>query len=96
MGGVGVFALRIIACVQRVVDGVRSRNGKYRTLRIGKRTERTEFAPLDLFALSPGIIAGQIDVFPAQGRQVRQQSVIYGLIMRLQTLHRSFQIDGIP
>ena len=48
------------------IYGVRSRNGKNRTLRIGKRTERPEFATLDLFALAPGIIAGQIDVFPAQ------------------------------
>lgn len=64
--------------------------------RTGITGDRPVFAPLDLFALLPGIVPSQIDVFLDQWRQVRPQAIFNSLPMRLQTLHRSLQINTVP
>ena len=58
--------------------GVSSRNGKYRTLRLGRLSERPESALFDRLALPPEVVAGQADVLPPQRRQVRQQCLVSG------------------
>ena len=57
--------------------GVSSRNGKNRTLRICERPQRPKFAGLELARL-PDVIACQVNVLPAEWRDVAQQAVIYG------------------
>jgi hypothetical protein len=44
------------------LEGVASENEKNRTLRIGERPQRPEFALSDLAVLPPHVISGQIDV----------------------------------
>ena len=56
--------------------GVCSRNGKNRTLSLGEHPERPKFTLLDQLVLPPDVVAGQVDVLPAQGRQMRQQLLI--------------------
>jgi radical SAM superfamily enzyme YgiQ (UPF0313 family) len=46
--------------------GVCSRNGNYRTLSLGGHPQRSELTLFDMLALSPYIIASQIDMFPSQ------------------------------
>jgi len=53
--------------------GVCSRNGKNRTLSLGEHPERPELTLLNQLVLPPDVVAGQVDVLPAQGRQMRQQ-----------------------
>jgi hypothetical protein len=52
-------------------DGVSSRNGKNRTLSLARHSERPELALADLLVLPPDVIAGQVDVLPAQRRKMR-------------------------
>jgi len=50
-----------------VHSGVASRNGNNSTLRIlSCLPQRPEPAVLDLFALAPNVVTGQVDVLPAQ------------------------------
>ena len=51
----------------RVIEGVASRNGKNRTLRLVERSKRTELAALDPFALSPDVVACQVDMLQPSG-----------------------------
>lgn len=55
-----------------VLNGVSSRNGKNRTLSLAEHPQRPELALFDLLALLPDVVAGQVDVLPAQWRQVLQ------------------------
>ena len=50
--------------------GVASENGKNRTLSPAQRSERPEFSCADLGAAAPQVVASQVNVFPAQRRQV--------------------------
>ena len=56
--------------------GVASEDGKNRTLRRLQRSQWPELARADLGAAAPEVIAGQVDVLPAERRQVLQQRVI--------------------
>jgi hypothetical protein len=44
--------------------------GKNRTLRFSELPQRPEFPVFQLAALPPNVIAGQVDVLPAQWRKV--------------------------
>lgn len=46
--------------------------GKNRTLRFSELPQRPEFPVFQLAALPPNVIAGQVDVLPAQWRKVLQ------------------------
>jgi len=50
--------------------------GKNSTLRISASPKRTEFSLFNVPALRPNIVPGQVDVFPAQRRQVSQHAVV--------------------
>jgi hypothetical protein len=64
-----VCGLRVFG--RGLLDGVCSRNGKNRTLSFLKRSKRPELALLDLLVLPPDVVAGQVDVLPAQRRKMR-------------------------
>jgi len=46
--------------------------------------------------LTPDVIAGQMNVFPAERRELLQQGVIDGLATIRDGLNRPLQIHGIP
>ena len=50
--------------------GVTSRNGKNRTLRPIERRQGADVALFDLLVLPPVVVSCQVDVLPAQWRQV--------------------------
>ncbi len=65
----GIFCLK----VDRVaVLGEPAELGKNRTLRFSELPQRPEFPVFQLAALPPNVIAGQVDVLPAQWRKVLQ------------------------
>jgi hypothetical protein len=57
-------------------DGVASENGSQSTLSPGGRPQGPEFSCADLGAAAPEAVARQVDVFPAQRRQERQQGLV--------------------
>ena len=44
----------------------------------------------------PDVVAGQIDVFPAQRREVGQKPVVNGLTLVAQAADGPFQVHGVP
>jgi hypothetical protein len=50
--------------------GLCSRNGKNRTLSLGEHPEQPELTLFNQLVLPPDVVAGQVDVLPAQGRQM--------------------------
>jgi hypothetical protein len=50
----------------QVVLEVRSRNGKNRTLRHREGSQRSEFTMFNTLVLTPNVVSGEIDVFPAE------------------------------
>ena len=52
-------------------------------------------ALLDLSALLPEVVAGQVDVLPAQGREMLQQCAVHILSRFSDCLHRAFKIDCV-
>jgi len=61
-----------------------------------QRAQRPELARADLGAAAPEVIAGQIDVLPAQRRQVLQQRLIDGMAVTAQRMRRTLQVDRVP
>ena len=53
-----------------------SGNGKYSTLRGRQWPQWPEFPGTDLAGAAPQVVAGQVDVLPAQRREVLQQRVV--------------------
>lgn len=60
------------AMATKHVDGEPAELGKNRTLRFSELPQRPEFPVFQLAALPPNVIAGQVDVLPAQWRKVLQ------------------------
>ena len=60
--------LRGKAGARRTQKRFTSRNGKNRTLGNGNRSKRSKFAAFHTPALTPDIIAREIDMFPAERR----------------------------
>ncbi len=54
------------------IEGEPAELGKNRTLRFSELPQRPEFPVFQLAALPPNVIAGQVDVLPAQWRKVLQ------------------------
>ena len=65
---------RINSCLTLAVmhQGEPAELGKNRTLRFSELPQRPEFPVFQLAALPPNVIAGQVDVLPAQWRKVLQ------------------------
>ena len=61
-----VVAETLAMADNQVVLGVSSRNGKNRTLSLTEHPQRPELDLLDVFVLPPDVVAGQVDVLPAQ------------------------------
>jgi hypothetical protein len=59
-------------------------------------SQRSELIRADLGAATPEVIAGQVDVLPAQRRQVLQQAAIDGLAVATQGVRRPLQTDRVP
>jgi hypothetical protein len=57
---------RTITLFLRVVVGIRSRNGKNRTLSYREWSQRSEFTMFNTLVLAPNVVSGEIDVFPAE------------------------------
>ncbi len=57
---------------QLPIGGEPAELGKNRTLRFSELPQRPEFPVFQLAALPPNVIAGQVDVLPAQWRKVLQ------------------------
>lgn len=62
----------------------------------GQRSQWPELARADLGIAAPEVIAGQVDVLPAERRQVLQQAVIDGLTVATQGVRGPLQIDRVP
>ena len=69
---------------------------KNRTLSWLQRSRRSELTCADLGAAAPQVIAGQIDVLPAERRQVLQQGVIDGMAVATHRVRCTLQINRIP
>jgi hypothetical protein len=46
--------------------GIRSRDGKNRTLSPREWSQRSEFTMFNTLVLAPNVVAGEVDVFPAE------------------------------
>lgn len=51
---------------------------------------------LNLLVLPPDVVAGQVDVLPAQRREMWQQSLVDVLARVPQPLDGPLQVDGVP
>ena len=76
----------------RVGSGGRRRS----TLSLGEWSQGPEFARLHLPILRPDVIPGQVDVLPAQRREVLEQGLIHGLAVLPDRANRPLQIDRVP
>jgi hypothetical protein len=72
-----------------VHPGLTSRNGKNRTLGNENGSEGSKFPAFHSPVLPPDVIAGEVDVFPAEGRQVFKQVVADRQAMCFQSLNRA-------
>ena len=85
-----------VLCEHLISDivGVRSRNGKNRTLRHREWSQRSEFTMFNTLVLAPNVVSGEIDVFPV-GYRIYDQAAVKRLrfIKQAQTL--GFSLDEI-
>ena len=72
-----------------VHPGLTSRNGKNRTLGNENGSEGPKFSAFHPPVLPPDVIAGEVDVFPAEERQVFKQIVADQQTMCFQALNRA-------
>ena len=61
-----------------------------------QRPQRAEFPLLRFMALPPHVIAGEVDVFLAEWRQVWQQAGVHYRAASVHCLDRPFEINGVP
>jgi len=78
------------------LSGVVSENGLQSTLRVGERPQSPELARLGPGAAAPEVVAGQVDVLPAQRRQVSKQRVVDGPTVGPQGGDSTLQVHGVP
>ena len=79
-----------------MLDGAASENGKNCTLSSGKHPERPELARYACTILPPDVVAREVDVFPAERRQVPKQTFVPGWIASPYGMSRPFQVHGVP
>lgn len=70
--------------------------GKNSKLRISASPKRPETSFFNVPALPPNIVPGQVDVLPAQRRQVSQHTLVGQLASFAQGLRRPIKVHGIP
>lgn len=86
-----------ISCGTRAsLLGADVENGLQSTLRCTERAKRPVLSRSDHPVLLPDVVARQVDVFPAERRQVPAQRFVQLLIVSLKRTNRPFRVHSVP